>query len=703
MLNALEEQAIRFLRGEDNPFDAIVVPDKPAHAFFDCHVSEVHDGQFEQICRVIEKYRRPDYRTRRQLHETRALVVRGNRGSGKTHLLHVLRQRETATPEIWVCPRYYDPAFPFTEYVLTELVRTLLSTEESDAAARLQWVARELARRLLGEAIAALDPPQWLEWSRPLHGRRPFVTRLKRRWADRESLLDDLTASSAPLAEICARHALSTTTAWAAVIRHVERTELGTGAAVRMRREVLLAFVELAFGNSTDRLASLLEHNFAQPEAVLPPSRADVVSLLLQTLTETLAAVGVPIIVALDNMERLLAQRGPVDDATATAFFSGLAHTIDQTRGVLLVLFVEQGLWSFVFTSAIDQFAQHRLLQGVRIRDYGCVWDLELAPPTPEQIEQVVRRRMAPVLARAPHGDRLPPCFPFSPLEIREIVTVKTDILRTALLRLRDRYDELVLPAGQQVQSAFEPEPARYPPGAADQPSPPQPADVLQRTWEDATAGGRRRLAMSRRAALAPELHTGLGRWLQELIGQQVRGWQLSAVRSAVTFGDHPAFGCVTLTTWQGPQGRAERVALGPLLGEGRSMPKDLEVKLSVLDQRPAIADELTVLLPFKQGPIAAQDLPAATRQVWETSAARRPISLCPLPSLDFAWLLGFPEWLAECAASDSAPESRSRFLLERTGYLLADLAPAGPSESDEPDEPEPNRLETSLSTGSPS
>jgi hypothetical protein len=675
MPNAFEEQAVRFLRGEDNPFDAFVVPDKPAHEFSDCHVSEVHGSQFEQICRAIDKYRCPDYRLRRQLHETRVLVVRGIRGSGKTHLLHVLRQRDTPAPEIWVCPRHYDPAFPFAEYLLTELVRTLLSSEEAEAPARLRWSARQLTCRLVGEAIASLSPPEWLEWSQPPRGQRLFSPRFPCRWAAWDSLLDDLAVSPAPLAEVCQRHGLSSTAAWALVLRHVERTESGTGAAVRMRREVLLAFAELALRNTSDRLASLLEQDFAQPGASLPPARADVVTLLLQTLTETLAAAGVPVIVALDNMERLLAPRGPVDNQAAQAFFNGLAHTVDQTRGLLLVLFVERGLWN-EFGSTITSFAEHRLRQGVRIRDYGCVWDLELTPPTPEQIDQVVRRRMAPLLARAPHGDQLPPCFPFAPQEVRKIATMGVDVLRTALLRLRDRYDQLVLPDGQCLQPAVESEPVSPPSGTAAQ-EPYQAVDALRRTWEDAAASGRRRLAMSRRTSLAQELHTGLGRWLEELIGQEVRGWRLIAVRSAVTFGDHPAFGSVTLATWQHLQGQSKRVALGPILGEGRSMPKDLEVKLSVLDQRPPLADHLAVLWPVAQGGIETKQLPAATRQIWDTSAAGRPVSLCPLPLGDFAWLLGFPEWLTQHAVSAPASESLFPFVLERTSYLLADLAPA--------------------------
>ena len=102
MWTASEEQAIRFLRGEENPFDAFVVPDQPAHAFPGCHAPEVHAAECDRICRVIEKYRAADYAGRRQLHDTRVLIVRGVRGSGKTHLLHVLSRRETATPEIWV-------------------------------------------------------------------------------------------------------------------------------------------------------------------------------------------------------------------------------------------------------------------------------------------------------------------------------------------------------------------------------------------------------------------------------------------------------------------------------------------------------------------------------------------------------------------------------------------------------------------------
>jgi hypothetical protein len=73
--------------------------------------------------------------------------------------------------------------------------------------------------------------------------------------------------------------------------------------------------------------------------------------------------------------------------------------------------------------------------------------------------------------------------------------------------------------------------------------------------------------------------------------------------------------------------------------------------------------------------------LPPTTRQIWDRSAEGRLVRLCALPLPDFAWLLGFPEWLTQHAATMPASESPFRFILERTGYLLTDLAPVNATE----------------------
>lgn len=674
MSTACSDETIGFLRGEENPFDAFVVPDKPAHEFAPCHVPELHGEEFTQICRVIDKYREPDYRSRRQLPDTRLLLVRGVRGSGKTHLLHVLRQRDTATPELWVCPRYFDPAFPFNEYLLSELVRAMLASDEAEAPARLGWCARQVGRRLLDEALGSLNPCQWQEWSRQGRiGRRAMRVSPSRQRDELREQLAGTGRSDQPLAAVCAQRGFAPAVAQALVIRHVEQTEKGTGVAARMRREVLLAFSDSAFGDDSRHIASLLEHDFAQDEAVLPPARAEIVTVMLQTLAEILSAVGVPILFAFDNIERLLAPKGAVDERTAQSFFNGMAHLIDQTRGLLGILFVEHGLWNALAPS-INTFAEHRLRLGVRVRDYGCIWDLELKPPTAEQIGQVVQRRMQPLLARAPRGGQVPAFFPFQAAEVRQIATEGVDVLRTALLRLRDRYDAIVLPDGQLSVSGSGTEPS-----VAAEIDPSQTADALQRDWEEALAAARRRLQAARRTTLSPELHAGFGRWLELLVGREVRGWQLGDVRSAVTYGEHPTFGVVTLAHWT-RAGATRRVALGAILGAGRSMPKDLEIKLAIFTQRPPIADELAVFWPSADGSIQPAQLPAATRHVWEQHAPQHPVSLAPLPLSDFAWLLGFPEWIS-AHASATPPDELQAFVAQRTEYLLADCAPHQPAE----------------------
>jgi hypothetical protein len=174
---------------------------------------------------------------------------------------------------------------------------------------------------------------------------------------------------------------------------------------------------------------------------------------------------------------------------------------------------------------------------------------------------------------------------------------------------------------------------------------------------------------------LVHALHAGLGRWLEVLRGEVVRGWKLVDATSAVPFGDHPTFGLVTLGTWQSDEARTCRVALGPILGEGRAMPKDLETKFAVFLQRPPLAEQVVVLWPITEGRIEAKELPTATRQSWEKLAPGRAVTLQPLTLADFAWLLSFSDWFSTHGAEEH-PDMLRRFVLERTSFLLQDCAP---------------------------
>jgi hypothetical protein len=668
MLSPHEQQAIGFLRGEDNPFDAIVVPDRPGMHVLEVHVPAVHNEEYDRLCRILDKYRQPDHQNPGQPRGTRLVTVRGVRGSGKTHLMHVLSRRDTETPELWIRPRYFDPAYAFPEYILHELVRSLLSRENAESAARLMWCASAITRRVLYEAVAPLSRVEWCEWTRAVSPEGAARQPSRRGWSsNRERFLELLATENSPdpLPDVCRLHAMPVAAARALFADHVGRTLTGSTSGVRMKRETLLAFADLALLGQIDRLGELLEHDFTVGDESLPPSRPEIVLSLLETLVELLSAVRVPIVFAFDNVERLLAPRGSIDFAAAQSFFSGMAHLMDQTRGILMLLFVETGLWNQL-TSAIDNFAEYRIRQGVRVKDYGCIWSLDLKSPTAEQIDQIVRQRMAPILNRTPQEWQLRTDFPFGPDDARNIAAGNIDVLRTVLLRLRDRYDEIVLPGDQHVVPGSGP--------AVERPESPVRGE-FRTDWEAATADGRKRLQALRRTALALELHTGLARWLETLVGYETSRWRLKGIAPAVSYGRHPSFGLVTIAEWQGHSGRLCRVAIGPVLGEGRSMPKDLEVKLALFAERPAVAEQLLVLWPVSQGTIGVEQLPPATQQVWNQGVAGRDVFLRSLPMADFAWLISFPEWQATHLANGNA-DALKDFVRQQTAHFLEDCAP---------------------------
>src|SRR5262245_5853858 len=80
-LEVLRDQAIGFLRGEDNPFDGFVAKQLPDQDFGRSHVPEIHTAVLEKVQGAIEKLGRPDYHHRPTLHPTRAVVLRGPRGA----------------------------------------------------------------------------------------------------------------------------------------------------------------------------------------------------------------------------------------------------------------------------------------------------------------------------------------------------------------------------------------------------------------------------------------------------------------------------------------------------------------------------------------------------------------------------------------------------------------------------------------------
>src|SRR5438128_281060 len=88
------------LRQRANPFDNLVRPANAPAGFGELHVPEIHRAERERLLRVVDGFRLKKYAGHVDLHPTRAVVVVGPRGAGKTHLLESLIYRGDSEPHI---------------------------------------------------------------------------------------------------------------------------------------------------------------------------------------------------------------------------------------------------------------------------------------------------------------------------------------------------------------------------------------------------------------------------------------------------------------------------------------------------------------------------------------------------------------------------------------------------------------------------
>src|SRR5437764_11955411 len=167
----LEEQALEVLRRSGHAFRNYFArnPDDEVCARY--HVPELFAREREQLLGVVDLYRR-DPGTHSEV-----VPVLGNKGAGKTHLLHSIKHGTEGAWQLLVTPGVYQKDSDFLEYLLFQIIDTLLGGGRQKGVRPLDYVGDELARRLLGRALGempaadrvALFPAQGLgKWARRL-------------------------------------------------------------------------------------------------------------------------------------------------------------------------------------------------------------------------------------------------------------------------------------------------------------------------------------------------------------------------------------------------------------------------------------------------------------------------------------------------------------------------------------------------------
>src|SRR6516165_3556000 len=153
----LTDRALEALRRSGNPFRNYFArnPDDEVCARY--HVAELFSRERSQLLGVVDLYRY-DPTTHSEM-----VPVLGNKGAGKTHLLYSIKHGDAGAWQMLVTPGVYQKDTDFLEYLLFQVIDTLLGGGKQRGTRPLEFVGEELVRRLFQATLHALTPSQRLD------------------------------------------------------------------------------------------------------------------------------------------------------------------------------------------------------------------------------------------------------------------------------------------------------------------------------------------------------------------------------------------------------------------------------------------------------------------------------------------------------------------------------------------------------------
>jgi hypothetical protein len=679
---SLSERALDVLRRTGNPFRNYFArnPDDEVCAHY--HVPELFARERELLLGVVDLYRCAP------VMHSEVVPVLGNKGSGKTHLLHSIKHGPEGAWQLVVTPGTYQRDTDFLEYVLFQVIDTLLGGGRQKNTRPLEYVGELVVRDLIRAAIEAMTPAERLElfpapglakWARTWLGLGTSQALERTQW-----LLDSLTRplplplQAGAVRSACDEAGLDAAQTLDLVLDHVERAE-GHNTAGLMRRHILEGFARAVLLGDEADLASFLTYGFAELEFQVRPSRQDLVLALFKALLGVLQGLSIPVVIAFDQLEDLLlARRNEEVHRTAEAFFAGVVQAMHQLDGISFLVFAERGLWNR-FVPSLDGYIQDRLNNPVHLPNHGTLQTLRLEAPSADLLRQVVAARLRPALEQLSDFADLPACFPFTGEQIERVARTEPT-LRDMLQQFRHLFDHLVFgPSAEDMEprshGAKETEgssvPANrlpateLPPGVKSfvvVESPPEAPVFSEATppvfespclpvslsglWDQEVRSARRKLEPEGALTGATrELQAGLAGFLQlcHEHGVKVGPWRFTHVVPEWSFGEHPTYGVMSIAHWVCKDGQPWKVGIGLFLGKGPAKPKDLGTKLSSLEVEPAAIDHLILLRPEED-----LGLSGKSKALWQDAERRgRHARLEPVSLDAFAALYAFPRFVA--------------------------------------------------------
>lgn len=685
-VSTISQEALEVLRRAGNPFRNYFArnPDDESCARY--HVHELFRHERSQLLGLVDLYRY-DPATHSEM-----VPILGNKGAGKTHLLYSIKHGESGSWQMLVTPGSYQKSTDFLEYLLFQVIETLLGGATQQGGRPLDFVGEEVSRRLLRDSIQNLSPADRLELF-PASGLQKIARRFGIGTAQPQEHIDRLISildrpltlpvQPGDVRRLCEDAELDLDRAFEAINNYVETTEAHSTAGI-MRGQILKGFCRSAlFGDESD-LASFLTYGFAELEFHVRPTRGDLVLALFKSLMYVLRELRIPVVVAFDQLEDLLLARRS-DDAhqVAEAFFAGIVQAMHQIDGICFLIFAERGLWNR-FVPSLDGYIQDRLNNPVHLPEHGTIQALRLELPPPDLVKRVVEQRLRPTLQELPSFLELSSIFPFTEEQVDRIAKTEPT-LRDMLQQFRHLFDHLVYGTETAEAPVPEPKPAPAPTPTPTVESTPRitpepeakvksviqvdttnPAEVKNEPrptptesngsqlteaqildlWEQEVRSAKRKLEPDGSLTGATrELQAGLGLFLQTCFehGVKVGPWRLSHVVPEWNFGDHPTYGSLTIGHWACKDGQPWKVGIGLFLGRGSAKPRDLGTKLGSLEVEPTVVDHLILLRPEEDF-----NLSGKTKAMWQDTEKRgRHARLEAVRAEEFALLYATPRWLS--------------------------------------------------------
>src|SRR5712672_1580569 len=143
----LTDRALEVLRRAGNPFRNYFARNPDDEVCSRYHVHELFRREREQLLGVVDLYRY-DPTTHSEI-----VPVLGNKSAGKTHLLHSIKHGDCGAWQLLVTPGVYQKDSDFLEYLLFQIIDTLLGGGRQKGVRPLDQVGEQLVRRQLGVAL----------------------------------------------------------------------------------------------------------------------------------------------------------------------------------------------------------------------------------------------------------------------------------------------------------------------------------------------------------------------------------------------------------------------------------------------------------------------------------------------------------------------------------------------------------------------